>query len=147
MIIPTIPVVFPVIISDEVNAVWNEKRLRMWQTKPDRIFYVLSSVVYVHFILATHPVFRENPEFLDFVCLSFYNSYIFMNSAVLFCFCLVSVAMHALVREKAEREGCCVNLDLVSETSFSLYKTLKGLLHYSPLQPQDIRAHMLTLNH
>lgn len=63
MIIPTIPVVFPVIISDEVNAVWNEKSLRMWQTKPDRIFYVLSSVVSVHLILATHPVFRENPVF------------------------------------------------------------------------------------
>ncbi len=28
MIIPTIPVVFPVIISDDVNAVWNEKSLR-----------------------------------------------------------------------------------------------------------------------
>lgn len=56
-------------------------------------------------------------------------------------FCIVSVAMHVLVQKRVIEESRSGFGDFF----FSLYKTLKSLLHYSLLQPQDTHAH--TLNH
>lgn len=119
MIIPTIPVVFPVIISDEVNAVWNEKSLCGKQNLIAS--FMCCQVLFLFTLFLQLTLFSEKIQFFDFVCLSFYNSYIFMNSVVLFCFfalCIGHAYVSARESREREREGCCINPDLVSETSF-----------------------------